>query len=1675
MGSPVPQPQYDPTAQMQANQQQYSLISSMQQEQMAAQQAAMQKAIGVSNPQSAAYYQAKAAKFVQNQAAYAQLNNAGNNDITSVIPDWIKAPAEWAGAKLYQVYSKYISRPISTALIANDISYANNQSIFDGSVWDRAYADAAHVSPGQIITRDVGNFFNTSKNYLTNGNSDGSIIWDHADQVQNAFNHGTAMWVSGGMDAGISWFADPGTLAGKYLGAARAIDYTKPLAAAEKTTLLNKAVALGGAGLEKAGAEKAGQFIQRAATPGEVAASPGAWAVGLVGKIGGHTPDEIQAATQQYRQIISGNNLNAALQSSTFTKMGDFIEKQKASLGDRFPEWVTQQKWAQQSANANGLANVLAQTTDRSDIDQVLRIAMGDPSSLQNASRGSAAANALLDKNAELAVMAKNASLRAKAAKGSVAALQQAQQDLTAIDAQSSKISDQLDVFGSLKNGLYFNNTLSPAFSKAGQAIRTNIDTIDKADDASDLGKIGGLIQNQNRLVATAGRLVYNNLYARPVLAFGGALADVRPQGWVNLNDVNSHNEVRAELQASRAYSPEEIQQKVSDYITTPTQMKGRYLKGLEQEMATRMASRYGLNENQARVLYSQFDSIRSRAFTASSQSYSPVTMAAKNGTQLPIDRIDDGGNALMIHPVLTSQLQNHHVFMDPENMDRILRYNGRGFAKLLGDNPTMDMADAAKEMYTTMGGRTTRAINGFNTALTVMNSLWKFNTLFRLGYGPRAMADDFLSQIAQFGGYMFTQRAATGLTGQLLRKNAAMPWFDKTGYETKLAALEGGIASKQDQISKTGANLLRAKATIATSPSGLRKAAARAATHQGNLDMYNSQLQDLLKQKADLVGLKAKIGDRPSLLPNGQVAPAAFEGPQGALYHDLNSGRRTFDTAMGGTSADLLAGLRAQDWKVYSPGDDGHMGAWVRGVNDQIKNDPAAMKVVQGATPKDLFAWMMGTPEGRNYWKQIGYRNLRQSEQAERVFAHVNHYLPPGGSPELTALRTAVASGATDGKIAKLMRDVPENMRPTVSGADLSEALGRGKAMHALDSAMDKFYHYTNELPVDVLSRSPLFAQIYDGHIQDMAKAATDAGHASLSPEYIQAMSNSARKLALQDVKRFTFNMDAETKLTHSMKFVAPFFGPTQEAYRRWGRIIADKPQILSRNALIYSSPSRSGHAVDSNGEPVVDGYATDPTTGKKYLVPKDQIHIQFQMPSILEKGLSTLSGANIGQFGPVKMDMPLNTFNMVMRDDPWYNPGYGPWVQVAANQLAKTANPKVGDMMKSLGILPYGISASNMSIMQGGLDRQLSQDDTKNVQAIQLQLVQDYNYQFTNGLIKKMPTWDQIDQQAQHWATLKGWLSGTNWMPVSSSFKDPYQYFRDAYHIMQQQDPQNADVNFYHKFGSSAYAFTQSLYKNNYGGLPATADAVAKNQELSQFTSQYPQLAALVTNTYKNQGQFSQTAWQQEVNAGMRTQMTAQQAWGQAQANLGWQQYTEMMNGLKSQLFQRGLSSFSDPAAKDLNNIKKAGIALLSNAYQADGATENPYYNPAWTQAYNTHDPSKDDAQAIALNKLINTPDIAKAINAGQRPDLAGLEYYLLYRQQAKIELAQMPSHDINAKANAPIKEQFLQNVFSLMEQNTYFEDLHDRYLSKDMFDHYTTTSDLTLAQQEAGQTVQ
>ena len=1583
-----------------------------------------------------------------------------------LVPDWLQKPVEWVGSKIRSVYTNVLSRPLTTALLAGQLAKSEDASnnggfgkIFDSNIWDKAYMDAKHVSPGQAAVFTLENFGSTreelnkslheqvmykpkdesgkpvidpvtGKQAEINLNESG-ILWDNPDAVQQRFSHGVEKWASGGLDLAVSWYADPLVLTGKVAGVAREVAYVRPAQVTGEKTFA-------GAALSKVSGGKLGQ------------------------------PKTV-------------DNVSRNIESSAFNSMGNFIEKQKVKLqpgptvsgvpttsGSRFEDWVTKQAWAKNSADGGAIAAQLGKAANRSELDDVLAISMGDKSRVI----------ALQDKNTELAAMAKqlerqksilSGSLPANASPAQGALIAQhiadISDDISNIGKQSSAIGDKIALSDTMKSGMYFNGVTSPLASKLGQFTR-ELET-KKIKDSFGMS------------------LAYNNLFVRPLRVVTGTTWNgIRPNGHIDLHDANSHRELGAQLDVAKVYSQPEQAAMVSTYIKATPAQRGVILQRYDAKTVERLAAKHGLDQDEAAAIYGQLGAMKGAA--QNGRIYSTATIDSGTGGRLRADHIADDGSIVAVSPVLNSQLENTHIMTDFEHMDKVLKYNAGAFKKLFkeqelrarasvggpvsgGDLSTAQKA-AAAGLPETIAGKAYKVTEVGKDMAELMGRLWKFNVLLRLGYGPRAIADDFMGQAARFGAFsFFGERVVGGAVGMAGRnparvgnvlKNWNKPFSDPTRFETRAASLESGVAVLSLRAQKIQQDIERTQSYL--TPAALQgpNAARRAASHNRNLAAHNAKLDDVntqieaLKASRNKLGeTKAALGDRYVIMDDGTAFPRPFEGAQGAIYKDLNSGRRTQDNVLGGTATEIWNAYRTGDWRVYTANDAAHGQAWQDAVQRQIANDPAAMNVVNGMSKRKLEQWF-SSPAGQAYVRDTGVRNMNAAERADRIHSHVNEYLPTH-TPAANSVRMAVQQGAKDVEVRKLMDQVADVDKPAVQGAGLQYAMGKGDVMQHIDQMMTKFYGVMNQLPSEILSRNPLFNQLYRQHVSEIWSGHQAQGLGKMTPKMQAVAAESARKLALKDVKKFTFNMDFESKIAHNLRFIAPFFGPTQESFTRWGRIVADKPDALVHAAQIYTAPIHAGDTVDKNGNKVDDnGYVTNPD-GSKTLVPKSEMSIRFQVPGWAAKGL--------GVDGGTQVNMPIDSLNLVLQNDPWFNPGTGPFVQISANYAALRTDPKVGDAMKTLGILPQGTKASSFGQALGSVPKALlgtTNTDKDQQQKDMIQIMQSEDYKFKNGLRDTEPTWGEVKEKASHGAMLRSWMKTV--MPVSADFRDPYQFFRDRYRELMDADPKTADQVYLAKYGDAAFAFTGALTKSA-KGLPATAEAVMADKKFASITDAHPDFANLIIGPL-GQGDFSQTAYQQQLSTGERTKMTPQESKDSGDEKLGWTTFNKYMDKLTAQLYQAGFQTFSDKGAEGYAAAKKAVVQVLTSPTLADGVTKNRFYNEAFDKAYNTIDQTKDARNILALKDLVTTKELVQDPN---RTDIQVLSKYLSYRDGLQQVLANRGtakggSTDINAKSNGDLKQTWQQVSMMLHESDTRFGALHDRWLSRDMFDHYAPLND-------------
>jgi hypothetical protein len=291
----------------------------------------------------------------------------------------------------------------------------------------------------------------------------------------------------------------------------------------------------------------------------------------------------------------------------------------------------------------------------------------------------------------------------------------------------------------------------------------------------------------------------------------------------------------------------------------------------------------------------------------------------------------------------------------------------------------------------------------------------------------------------------------------------------------------------------------------------------------------------------------------------------------------------------------------------------------------------------------------------------------------------------------------------------------------------------------------------------------------------------------------------------------------------------------------------------------------------------------------------------------------------------------------------------------------------------------------------------------------------------------------------------------------PVSSQRRDPYQFFRDQYHLLLQKNPQTADQEYLNRFGEDHFVFAQGLSSGT--GIPATKRAAMLAKQYGDIIAADPDLAALIVGP-EGKGPFSPEAYTYELNTPlvpggtemMRSKMSADEAMKENQKRLGWNQFGGIMNILNSELSKRGLKTFNDSGAEDLKAKKQALVSLLGSPTMPDGSP-NQFYNEQWAQAYHSIDETKYERLVPKLQELVNSP-LAKEPS---RSDLRTLGQYLVMRQAVNQMLqarkAAGGNITLTANSNSDLRKAFEGIVQGLVQGDTRFGDLYHRYLSRDM----------------------
>jgi hypothetical protein len=1195
------------------------------------------------------------------------------------------------------------------------------------------------------------------------------------------------------------------------------------------------------------------------------------------------------------------------------------------------------------------------------------------------------------------------------------------------------------------------------------------------------------------------------------------SLKNFHPNGYMRVDvlDKDSLNELRGHLARIPGIKESTRADILNKYLKTDTEAQRLdLLEDVGRLGAAKVAQKYGLKPEDGEEFYRKHQTMRlgeldnMQRYSAALRS--PDDVAA--GMPLHVDEFTIDGGKVKLSPFTVTRLANGHTFQDLDALGKVLARHGSKFDTLR-----------------TAMGTSRDAMEGF---ADYSSYLWKATTLFRLGYIPRVLGDDLASQWARAGTAAMALRGARGVKNAFhnialsvtrpaleareanARAGVGVAAEEMADLAPQIRKLEGRFATENAartrDVALSAQRLQRAEARLAnldpaatpaqrnalqTFVQGKRNEVARANARAGS-EVWPGKAADLqrLKDQHDFLSRYHDLGTRAAddyatqqlkvrqgtqaVEIDGKVFPAAFGGREGEYYHALTSADESVGNIFA-TNKQLMQGNLERSFnhgaKPISAAQDEieHAKAWTHAINNVIMQDPLQRMMVQGRinSTEEAVRWMETTPAGLAYRKRLPkYLNDEDIAQSQRY--EIDQYMH---LPEIR-MKALEEGGVSPDFLKQAAPDIID--RPDVHIGQV----GQSQLHHAntLDRVIEKWYRFAATQPANKMSRHPLFNQFYEGHLKKITNQRKLQGQRDFTVGDVNAIAHASRQLALRDMRGLVFDIAHRSDAAAALRYISPFFSATAESFQRWGRVIADKPQIVGYAGNWYNAPAYNGAMQDLDGNTVnadgntyipiyplkADGspdYTKKPQVVKRQ-VPKSERYIVTRVPKWFAE--SPLGAAfNVQQAGG-KLALSQNSMDMVTQGDPWFNPGVGPIVQIPVNELVKD-KPRAAEMAREFGVLPFGVQgggtfgdspigrAANMAT-PAQFRNFLTAFDTSDTryQQIKLQIMQKAIFEHEE-LGKPMLSAQQIADKTRNY-----WLfsaSSSFLQPVATQRKDPYQFYRDQYNGLRNQNPLTADDQFLERYGESYFIFAQEISKSV--GVQPTMKAIGLARKYSKEIEKNPDLAALVIGPEGN-GPFSPEAYQYELNNPltpggaemMRTKMSADDAMKENQRRLGWAKYTAKMNTVTASLHKAGFASFADAGAEDFADQKKAWTSLYAEPLYPDG-TPNPYYNAEWSKDFFTTDQRKYERLIPGLTQIANS-DLAKL---PARSDLRMLQQYLggrkaLLGQLNTLKAANEP-HTLAAAANVDLKNQWISFVDGLVEADTRFGDLYHRYLARDM----------------------
>lgn len=1118
-----------------------------------------------------------------------------------------------------------------------------------------------------------------------------------------------------------------------------------------------------------------------------------------------------------------------------------------------------------------------------------------------------------------------------------------------------------------------------------------------------------------NRMSEIKGNLKYANTrntdgvsflqkayYNLPVRIYQG-LTD-RVEGLINHKDDQAVEYARAWLNKSSVLSAQDKVDYLQRYaLATPAQRQ-RTWTDIENEVYNKVGDRYGIDSDQMQRILTATRAAGNNFFmkNAPSKAYGLVKLALdEEHAALP-----EVADQVILHPKLITQIEAGAVPMANlrtlENALEAMDRNG-----VMGT--IRNAGDQAKDLL-------------YGTLESVYG-IWKPMSLITGHRAFNHIGDDWLRGAAKLGGMATAQNAQAGLAN-FLRNVQSRVSFNRVIRNTEAKHELAVAQAKADHDTLVAQKKMQDPNT----PDDLKITKEQVAAKK-------KAWQDLAALKTDYIRPQYRIGSGTFKIAGTNIDwPEAFGGPNSDWARIWTSSHPTWgslvDDAAHRTHS-IMTAIRTRNFGTIRAVDDvaKHTRAYVHYVRNQLLPDPIGKMIARGDDLDSVSRWLTNTAAGRAHMKALHIGD--PDDHVAAVASMVKTYLPYDGMRD-----EAVAGKFSADTITKYMPnagtrpDVHANINLLIHGGDPTVGMYK--------RTVENFMKWTGTLPDDIMVRHPVFNSLYKSRLDDSVQSFMAKNGSKITPDMAQILIKNSMAGARKDLQGLLYDVSRFNDMGHTLRFVSPFFNAWFNAMSSWSKLFMENPTLLSRTyqakRLMWNAPI-----------PLVNQINTDTGQRADVNTPWDKTAFVVHMPSALSGALGGLT------------TIPIDAKTLI---SPTYldsvgNPGFGPVVAIPANQLVKDHPSLMNDAVVR-SMLNNMVDQNSVSqIMPSGMRDardilQLLVGDPNGVQAYSntvWSIYQEQQHDYLNGQRSAPPNWSDVQNQAKYLTVVD--LLANRLMPLGFKPAPAHSDLITQYRQMQQQDPKNARQNFYDKYGPAGMVFTQSL-STDPSGIAATVGASQAVKRYSDLLAKFPELGAVIVGPEGN-GNFDQMAYDWQVANGLRKKLTPQEAADQAAINTGWAQYGNMRAGVLAQMQAAGIPSLNSPGAQPYkaqitNWVSTAGDR---NSGMATKQGDYPGYNPQWYANYTSFNQNAYQNRITAL--LTIAQDKTLLANA-TRSDIRSLQAYSQLRDEIIAQLQARPAKSLKASSNYDLAKQFDDTVSQMIDDDSKFAQLYDRYLSKD-----------------------